>query len=136
MKNTLAIVAVCALLIGCTTPQVTTNPNTGQPSTNWVVDPRLTAGLTTAGAINAASAPVNPAFPFVEIALGAVAAIAAAVAKRKNDKASAAEKLTTTIIQGVEQSGATDVKATIEKHAQKMGVGAALSDKVYEITNR
>jgi len=137
MKNN--ILLVCGLLlviVGCTTAEVKPNPDPTQPPlTNWIVDPKLTTGLATAGAVNAATAAVNPFSPAVEIGLGAIAALAAWVAKRKNDAAAQKGLLLKTVIQGVENSGSAEVKGIIQKQAIAIGVEGELSTTVQKVNS-
>ncbi len=137
MKNN--ILLACGLMlviVGCTTAEVKQNPDPTQPPlTNWVVDPKLTTGLQTAGAINAATSPVNPFSPAIDIGLGAVAALAAWVAKRKNDAAAQKGLLLKTVIQGVENAANSEVKDTIRKQAIAIGVEGDLSTTVQKVNN-
>jgi hypothetical protein len=126
--------ALAGILIGCTTTKVTEEPpGSGQFSTNHVVDPKLTTGLQTVGAVNEATRAVNPFAPLVDIGLAAALAIAAFVAKRKNDQASQAKLLLKTVIQGVETADNQEVKAVIEKHAVNVGVEGKLSGAVARV---
>ncbi len=137
MKNKiLFLCAVAFVIVGCTVARVTpADPIKGTPATtNFVVDPKLTQGLATAGAVNTATAAVNPFSPVIDIGLTGIAAIAAYFAKRKNDQATQSALLTRTVIQGVEASGSAEAKAAIEKHATNVGVQGALSDLVYTVT--
>lgn len=129
-KNMLTLAIVAVMLIGCTSAQVTKNPSTGQNQTNYVVDPKLTSTLGTIGAINAASAPVNPFSGLVEIGLGATALIAAWFAKRKNDQAAASALLTKTLVQAVDGLDQQPVKDAIQAHAVRVGVEGQLNQVV------
>jgi len=143
MKKTkyLGLAFLLALIIGCTTEKVTpakpatpTSPAT-PAVTNWIVDPRLDATLTTVGAVNQATAPVNPFSPVVTIALGAAAALASWFAKRKNDQAAQSELLFKTVVQGVENAANPAVKAAIQAHAGIIGVEGELGTAVQKINN-
>ncbi len=136
-NNILAILAIAFLLVGCTVARVTpANPATGQPATtNYVVDPKLTQGLATAGAVNEATRPVNPFSPVVDIGLAGITAIAAWIAKRKNDQANASTLLAKTIAQGVEQADVQGVKDAISAHAGKIGVEGELNTFVQRVNN-
>jgi hypothetical protein len=111
---------------------VTVNPD-GSSSTNYVVDPRVTTGLATAGAVNAATASMNPYSPFVEIGLGAVAAGFGWFAKRKNDKAAANELLLKTVVQAIDNLDDQKVKDAIQTHAVKVGAEGDLNTAVKKI---
>ncbi len=134
-NNILAILAIAFLLVGCTVARVTpANPATGQPATtNYVVDPKLTQGLATAGAVNDATRPVNPFAPVVDIGLGAVAAIAAWVAKKKNDAAAASTLLAKTIVQSIDAQDNQATKDAISVHAAKIGVEGELNSFVQKV---
>lgn len=136
MKFILSVMAAALLVAGCTTARVTESPpGSGNYSTNYVVDPRLEAGLVTAGAVNAATAPVNPFSPLVEIGLGAVAAAATWFAKRKNDQATQANSLLKVVVQGVENSDNADAKKAIQAHAVNVGAEGALNSAVAKINS-
>lgn len=135
IKYVTSILAVVGLIAACTTAKVTPATPTTPASTNWIVDPRLATGLATAGAVNAATAAVNPYSPAIEIGLGAIAALAAWVAKSKNDKATQAALLLKTVIQGVENSGAVEVKQAIQAQATAVGVEGALGTIVQAVNS-
>jgi hypothetical protein len=130
----IAFTLYCAVtyITGCTTPQVVTNPD-GSSSTNHVVDPRVTTGLAVGSAVNTATAPVNPAFPFVEVGLSAVAAGFGWFAKRKNDKAAANELLLKTVVQAIDALDDQKVKDAIKTHAVNVGTESALNTVVQKI---
>jgi flagellar hook-basal body complex protein FliE len=135
----LGIMAAClAFLVvtGCTVPEarVVTLPD-GTTVTNVVhaVDPRLTTGLAIGSAANAASAPSNPTSPLIEIGLGAIAAGAAWVAKRKNDKAAANEQLLKVVIQAIDALDNDETKTAIQTHASRVGVEGELHDVVKKV---
>ncbi len=134
-KYLLPVLALAFLIVGCTVARVTpADPVKGTPaSTNYVVDPKLTQGLATAGAINTATAPVNPFSPAVDIGLGTIAAIAGWVAKRKNDALAAQTLLTKTVVQGVEYADNQVVKDVISTHAGKIGVEGELNTFVQKV---
>lgn len=132
--KTLALVALAASLIGCTAARVTETPaGSGNYTTNYVTDPKLEAALTTAGAINAATAPVNPFSGLVEIGLGAIALGASWFAKRKNDQAAAQGQLLKVVVQGVNNSDNAEVKSAIESHAVNLGLESDLSKFVKQV---
>jgi len=136
MKNILSILVLSAVLIGCTSTKVSeTPPGSGNYSTNYVVDPRLVTAIETAKAVNDATKPVNPFSGAVEIGLGAVAALAAWFAKRKNDQANQQALLLKTVVQGVENAGNAEVKAAIQKHAVNVGVEGKLGDAVSKVNS-
>jgi len=136
MRTLLSVLFLSVALIGCTSTKVTeTPPGSGNYATNYVVDPRLVTAIETAKAVNDATAPVNPFSGAVEIGLGAVAALAAWFAKRKNDQANQHALLLKTVVQGVENAGNSEVKATIQKHAVNIGVEGDLSSAVAKINS-
>ena len=129
------VVIICAVT-ACTTAKVTPPTVPGNPpSTNWIVDPKLTTALVTAGAINTATAPVNPLSPAVDIGLAAIAALAAWVAKRKNDQAAQSALLLKTVVQGVENAANPAVKAAIQAHAGVIGVEGELGTTVAKVNS-
>lgn len=134
-KNIIALTILAVLIVGCTVARVTpADPVAGTPATtNYIVDPKLTQGLATAGAINAATAPVNPAYPLVEIGLGAIAAAAAWFAKRKNDQLAAQTLLTKTVVQSIDAQDNQTVKDAISAHAGKIGVEGELNTFVQKV---
>jgi hypothetical protein len=140
MKNliryTPIVIIIAIVITACTTQKVTppTAPG-GHPTTNWVVDPKLETALITARAVNDASAPANPFAPAVDIGLGAIAALAAWVAKRKNDQAAQSALLLKTVVQGVENAANPAVKAAIQAHAGIIGVEGELGTAVQKINN-
>lgn len=136
-KKTLFALALAAIaLIGCTvTRQVENPPGSGNYVPQHVVDPRLTSALETAGAVNSATALVNPYSPVLEIGLGAAAAIATWFAKRKNDQSNQNAALLKTVIQGVENSGSSDVKTAIQTHAVNIGVEGQLGTFVAKVNS-
>lgn len=132
-RHIIAVTIVALMLVGCTSPQVTQNPSTGQNQTNYVVDPKLTTTLETIGAINDATKPVNPFSGLVEIGLGATALIAAWFAKRKNDQAAASALLTKTVVQAVDAINQQPVKDAIQAHAVRVGVEGELNQVVKKV---
>ena len=122
------------LLLGCTTTKITeTPPGSGNYSTNVVVDPKLETALATAGAINTATAPVNPFSPLVEIVLGAITVGAGWYAKKKNDDAASKTILLKTVVQSVDAIDQQPVKDAIQAHAVKVGVEGELSKFVKQV---
>ena len=134
-KNLIVVIALLALVVGCTVARVTpADPVTGAPaSTNYVTDPKVTQGLVTAGAINDATRPLNPFAPVVDIALATAAALAAYLAKRKNDQLAAQTLLTKTIVQSIDAQDNQAVKDAISDHASKIGVEGQLSTFVQKV---
>jgi hypothetical protein len=130
----LSIAATVLLITACTTAQYTRNPD-GTTSTSYAVDPKLTAGLATAGAVNSVTAAVNPYSPAVEIGLTTITALAAWVAKRKTDKANQQSLLLKTVIQGVENGADSKVKAAIQAQATAVGVEGELGTTVQKINS-
>lgn len=132
----LAIIASCLLIllfpVACTVSKPVVNPD---GSTNVVheVDPRLTAGLAIGSAANAASAPVNPSAPWVELGLGAIAVGAGWVAKRKTDKAAADQLLLKTVIQALDTLNDNAVKEAVQKYATQAGVEGKLNTAVKQV---
>lgn len=130
-----------AAIVGCTTQKITpakpaTDTSPATPAiTNYIVDPRLDNTLTTIGAINKATAPVNPFSPLVDIALGAATLVAGWIAKRKNDQANQSALLFKTVVQGVENAANPAVKAAIQAHAGIIGVEGELGTAVQKINN-
>lgn len=122
------------ILSGCTAPQVVHNPD-GTTSTNAIVHPNLTTALTTAEAVNTATAPVNPWSPVVSIVLAAAASVATFVAKRKNDQANESALIAKTIIQGVENSGHPETKAAIKTQATAIGIEGKLGTLVQAVNS-
>ena len=136
IKLHLAIIAACLglllLLPACTVSKPVLKPD-GTVGEVHEVDPRLIHGLAIGSATNAASAPVNPAAPWVELGLGAVAAGAAWVAKRKNDKAAANEQLLKVIVQAIDQLDDSKVKEAVQTHATRVGVEGDLNTVVKKV---
>jgi hypothetical protein len=135
-KYTILAVALIAIgIIGCTVAKVTPATSTTPAFTEYSPDPRLTNALATAGAINSVTAPVNPySFP-IQVGLGAVAAIAAWVAKNKTDKANQQALLLKTVIQGVENAAQPAVKEAIKSQASAIGVEGELSTTVQKVNS-
>jgi hypothetical protein len=128
-------VVVLALILGCTTAKITpANPSTGTPATtNYIVDPRLVSAIDTAKGVAGVIAPVNPYAGAVDIGLGTVAAIAAWVAKRKNDKLAAQTLLTKTVVQSIDAQDNQAVKDAIQAHASRIGVEGELNTFVKQV---
>jgi len=136
LKMTLALALAATVVVGCTTTEVReTPPGSGVYSTNVVVDPKLTTALETIGAINTATEPVNPASAPITITLAAISAIAAWVAKRKNDALNNTSNQLKAVIQGVEAVPSVDVKAAIQKQATVLGVESDLYSRVQKTIN-
>lgn len=134
LRSLISIVALSVVIIGCTTTKRTeTPPGSGNYQTNAIVDPRFESTISTIGAVNSATAGVNPFSPLISIGLGAATAIATWFAKRKNDQAAQSNLLLRTVVQGVEQSGSSEVKSAIEKHASRIGVEGSLGPTVAKI---
>lgn len=135
---TVEVVALAVLLalivVGCTVPQYSTNPD-GSTNVVQTVDPRLTTAIETSKAVNAATVPVNPYAPFIDWGLGVLAAGAALVAKYKNDQNAQHALLLKTVVQGVENAGNAEVKAAIKSQATAIGVEGDLSTKVQAINS-
>lgn len=129
IKYLLASLLVIATIVACTVPEVVTNPD-GSTSTNQVVDPRLTAGITTGQAINTASAPLNPFWPAVSAILGSVAVIATAVAKIKTDQKNGVQSQLVSVVKGVNNAADTKTKEAISEQATTDGVETALNKTV------
>lgn len=132
----IVMVACLTFLIGGCTAQVAVQHPDGSTTTNHVVDPNLTTGITIARASNAASAPFNPYSPLVEIGLGLVAAGAGWYAKRKNDAAGANELLIKTLVQAINQlseSDAATIKPLVQDHAKTIGVEGDLNTFVKRV---
>jgi hypothetical protein len=96
-KNTvlpivLFMVATFAIIVGCASPNPAFNPAQPPSATNppYVPNTNVTTGVAIGQGVNAVTTPVNPYSGLVDIGLGAAAAIAAWIAKRKNDQAAAA----------------------------------------------
>lgn len=123
------LISALTYITGCTVPQVVTNPD-GSTSTNHVVDPRITTAITTAGAVNVATAPVNPFTVPIEIGLSALAAGFAWFAKRKNDQHIETRAQLVSVIRAVDDHGDVKVKEAIQKQAEADGTGAALHKNV------
>ena len=136
MKTILTLATAALLLVGCTTTKVDeTPPGSGHYTTNTIVSPKLEAVLTTAGAVNTATAPVNPFSPLITIGLAAITAGASWFAKYKNDKANSSALLLRTVVQGVENSGSAEAKKAIETHAINLGVEGDLGQTVRHINS-
>lgn len=135
-KHFLLALGLALIVIGCTTQKITpakpaTPTSPAVPAvTNYIVDPRLDNTLATIGAVNTATAPVNPFSPVVNIALGTAAALAAWFAKRKNDQAAQSALLTKTMIQAVDALDQQPVKDAIQAHAVRVGVEGELNQVV------
>src|SRR5512134_2936163 len=84
MKLILLLAAMTLVVAGCTTTKLVQLPD-GTTAEVHEVDERLAAGLASAQAANAVSAPWNPYSTETQIGLAAMAAIAAEVARRKNN---------------------------------------------------
>lgn len=142
IKIGLAVMAAAlAFLIvaGCTVPEVVTNPD-GSQSTNMVVDPKLTSGIEIGGAINTATAPVNPFWPVVSAGLAAIAAVATAVAKVQNTQKSNAvlqkENVTAqlrSVVIAVDDLDDAKVKQAIQAQAINDGTEASLRSTVKSV---
>lgn len=129
----IVMVACLTFLVGgCTVPVVTEQPD-GTASTNHIVDPKLATALAAARASNAATAPINPYSPLLEIGLGLAAAGAGWYAKRKNDAAAANALLTKTIIQAIDTLDDSKIKDAIQVHAVKVGVEGELNQTVKQV---
>lgn len=132
----LSVIIIVLLLVGCVSARkYESPPGSGQYTNDYVVDPRLVTAIETAKATNTATAPINPYYPAVEIGLGAIAAIASWVAKRKNDEAASNASLLKTVVQGVEQADNAQVKTAIRDHAVRVGVEGDLNTAVAKITS-
>lgn len=89
--------------------------------------------MTTAGAINAATSPVNPFSGLIDIGLGAIALGASWFAKRKNDQLNSKTVLLKTVVQSVDAIDQKNVKDAIQAHAVKVGVEGELSQFVKQV---
>jgi hypothetical protein len=136
IKLHLAIIAACLitllLLPACTVTKPVLKPD-GTVGEVHEVDPRLTQGLAIGSAANAASVPVNPAAPWVELGLLAIAGGASWVAKRKNDKAAANEQLLKVVIQAIDALDDSKVKEAVQTHATRVGVEGDLNTAVKKV---
>lgn len=129
MKKIIALVSL-VVLIGCTIPVVIENPpGSGNLSTNHVTDPRFTKTVETIGAVNDATAGINPWHGLIAIILGAVSSGAAAWAKIRNT-----QKQLTTVVAGVEAKGGSDVKEAIQNIAMAKGIEDQLNKTVKKVT--
>jgi len=109
----LLLVAALFIIAGCTTAGVETPPGSGQYQTNTIVNPKITAGIETALAANAATAPVNPYAPLIQgglVALSSVLGVFATWANNRRKENSTALK---TVVAGVEQGGDQNTKKAI-----------------------
>jgi hypothetical protein len=161
----IAITAALPLLHGCATPnpnagQPIVNPATGQPvtSTNaagvvvtnvqppFLPNAGVASAVGTIGALNTATAPLNPYSGLVSLGLGLTTLIAGGIAAWKNNQASGLNSQLTAVIQGVESATSTNgttnpapisaasVKQSIQSHATAAGVQPALAAKVLSVT--
>lgn len=114
----LALLATAVIIPSCTVPEAVVLPD-GTTNIVHKVDPKLETGIAVGRAVNDATASVNPYAPLVSLGFGALAAIAALVARQKGANAAKWEDVATTIIQGVEAAGeaAGPVKQAIEKRS-------------------
>lgn len=136
IKHILISFAVIIVLVtACTTAKVTPATSAAPAVTNYIVSPKLTTALDTVGSINAVTAPVNPYSPIIDIGLGGIAAIAAWVAKRKNDAAAQQALLLKTVIQGVENANLPAVKTAIQTQAVAIGVEGSLGNTVSKVNS-
>lgn len=131
MKNVISLI-IAVLLIGCTVPEVVSQPD-GTAVTNQVPSPQLTDTLTTIGAINDVSAPVNPYAGLIKILIGVVSTGAAAWASIMTWYNNRNKKLLKVVVQGVEQSKSAEAKSAIEAHSANAGVKLELDSAVQEI---
>lgn len=134
-KVIIGIISLALFITACTTAKITPATPTSPATTNYVVAPNLITALETAHAVNAATAAVDPFSPAVEIGLGAIAALATWVAKRKNDKASQQALMLKTVIQGVENADNAEVKTAIQTQATAVGVEGALGTTVQGVNS-
>jgi hypothetical protein len=132
----ISLLLVITLFVpSCTVSKPVTQPD-GSVKEVHSVDPRLSTAIDTGRAVNAATAPMNPYSPLVEIGLGLTAALAGWVAKRKNDKAAANELLAKTLVQAInnlDDDKAEIVKPAIKDHAVSLGVEGDLSQFVKRV---
>ena len=84
--------AVASLIVGCASTNPAYDDAKPASATNlpYIPNTNVTTGVTVGQGVNAVTAPVNPYSGAVEIGLGLAAAIAAYIAKKKNDDAIAA----------------------------------------------
>lgn len=125
-----------AVIVGCTTTKIDeTPPGSGVYTTNVVIDPKLETALTTIGAVNEATKPVNPFSGLITIGLAAITAGASWFAKRKNDQLLASTGQLKAVIQGVEIANATGVKEAIKAQAIVLGAEELLNSTVQKVNN-
>lgn len=130
MKKLLLGALLCVSLAACTTTKVVEEPpGSGNYSTNVVLDPKFTNAVGTIGAVNDATAPINPFHGLISIGLGAVAAGAAWWAKYKNTR-----RQLETVIAGVESVGGAAVKTAIHNQAVADKIEGSLSKTVKQVT--
>lgn len=123
--------------MGCvTTSKQEVPPGSGNFQDVTVVDPTFsnTVAAVRSGLQTVNPTGANPAITLVDMGLGFAAIVAGLIAKRKNDQAARKKALLTTVIQGIEQAGNADVKAVIQKHAERTGVEPELSEIVFKET--
>lgn len=126
----IVLLAVALIVAGCAVPVVIENPpGSGNLSTNYTTDPRFTNTIGTIGAINDATAGVNPFHSLIAIGLGAIASGAAWWAKYKNTK-----QQLTSVVAGVEAVASDAVKKSIKSQAIADKIEGDLNKTVKRVT--
>lgn len=144
MKKLLfASIAIVSLMVGCASPNPAFNPKEPPSATNppYIPNTNATTAVAIGQAANAATAPVNPYAPLVDIGLVAATAIAAWIAKRKNDQAQAsadaAAQHAATLNQlaaSVVAQGPTVAQQVLDHAANNEAVFPAVADAVNKKT--
>lgn len=137
LKNLVLAAIIAVTVIACTTTtKQEVPPNSGNFQDVTIVDPTYsnTVSAVRGGLQTVNPTGANPVITLVDMGLAASVLIAGWIAKRKNDLAARKGELLTTVIQGVEAANNSEVKAAIQKHAEKTGTEGALSAEVFKET--
>lgn len=126
------LVSAWTMLPGCASPNPTFNPAQPAvpPNVPYLANTNVAPILDALRAANAATAPANPySFP-IEIGLGAGAALAAWLAKRKNDQYAAAQATATQLAASVAAQPPTVQQAILDHASVNEAVYPAVADAI------
>jgi len=135
-KRLLVTVAIVTLLVGCASPNPTYNPSQPPSAGNppYIPNTNVTTGVAIGQGVNGVTAPFNPYSPLVDIGLATAAAVAAWIAKRKNDQAVASGAVASQLAASVVAQGPTISQQVLDHASTNESVYPAVADAVNKKT--
>lgn len=128
--------AIASLIVGCASPNPTFNPGQPPSASNppYVPNTNVTTGVAIGQGVNGVTAPFNPYSPLVDIGLATAAAVAAWIAKRKNDQAVASGAVASQLAASVVAQGPTIAQQVLDHASNNEAIYPDVADVVNKKT--